>query len=118
MAVFDTSFCITDLRRVALKRSFPALRFLRSLIKQIVKCLYVWVSQMRLSMPLKTLRIAKARITEHKLDVDGFSKNNVENNYAVGDVLYQKPELTAAVIEEGRIVTDNFFIEFKRLKKT
>lgn len=72
----------------------------------------------RLSMPLNTLRIAGARITEHKLDVDGFSKNHVENIYAVGDVLYQKPELTAVVIEEGRIVTGNFFIEFKRLKKT
>lgn len=55
------------------------------------------------------LENAGVKITEEKLDVDSFSKTNVDNIYAVGDVLYKKPELTPVAINAGRIIARNLF---------
>jgi len=49
------------------------------------------------------------KVTEGKLDVDTNSKTNVENIYAVGDVLYKKPELTPVAINAGRIIARHLF---------
>jgi thioredoxin reductase (NADPH) len=46
-----------------------------------------------------------------KIDVDKHSKTNVDNIYAVGDVLYGKPELTPVAINAGRIIARNLFQE-------
>lgn len=55
------------------------------------------------------LENAGVKITDEKLDVDTFSKTNVDNIYAVGDVLYKKPELTPVAINAGRIIARNLF---------
>ncbi|XP_050084512.1 thioredoxin reductase 1, mitochondrial-like [Anopheles aquasalis] len=45
-----------------------------------------------------------------KLDVDGANhQTNVKNIYAVGDVLYGKPELTPVAIHAGRIIARQLF---------
>ena len=46
---------------------------------------------------------------EGKVDVDLNSKTNVDNIYAVGDVLYKKPELTPVAINAGRIIARHLF---------
>lgn len=44
-----------------------------------------------------------------KVDVNEASQTNVENIYAVGDILYKKPELTPVAINAGRIIARNLF---------
>lgn len=44
-----------------------------------------------------------------KLDVDSFERTNVDNIYAVGDVLYKKPELTPVAIHTGRLLARRLF---------
>lgn len=46
---------------------------------------------------------------EGKVDVDINSKTNVDNIYAVGDVLHKKPELTPVAINAGRIIARHLF---------
>lgn len=55
------------------------------------------------------LENAGVKITDEKIDVDSSSRTNVENVYAVGDVLYKKPELTPVAINAGRIIARNLF---------
>jgi thioredoxin reductase (NADPH) len=55
------------------------------------------------------LENAGVKITAEKIDVDSFSRTNVENIYAVGDVLHKKPELTPVAINAGRIIARNIF---------
>jgi thioredoxin reductase (NADPH) len=55
------------------------------------------------------LNQAGVKITEGKIDVDRNSKTNIDNIYAVGDVLYKKPELTPVAINAGRIIARNLF---------
>jgi len=55
------------------------------------------------------LENAGIKVTEGKLDVDTNSKTNVENIYAVGDVLHKKPELTPVAINAGRIIARHLF---------
>lgn len=55
------------------------------------------------------LENAGVKITEEKIDVDSTSRTNVENIYAVGDVLHKKPELTPVAINAGRIIARNLF---------
>jgi thioredoxin reductase (NADPH) len=55
------------------------------------------------------LENAGVKITKEKIDVDSFSRTNVENVYAVGDVLHGKPELTPVAINAGRIIARNIF---------
>lgn len=47
---------------------------------------------------------AGVNIVDGKIDVDSSSCTNVENIFAVGDVLYKKPELTPVAINAGRII--------------
>jgi thioredoxin reductase (NADPH) len=49
------------------------------------------------------------KIIDGKIDVDDYSKTNVDNVFAVGDVLYRKPELTPVAINAGRIIARNLF---------
>ncbi|XP_052872284.1 thioredoxin reductase 1, mitochondrial-like [Anopheles cruzii] len=44
-----------------------------------------------------------------KIDVNDAHQTNVENIYAVGDVLYRKPELTPVAIHAGRFVARRMF---------
>ncbi|XP_058818169.1 thioredoxin reductase 1, mitochondrial isoform X3 [Topomyia yanbarensis] len=44
-----------------------------------------------------------------KLDVDSFEQTNVQNIYAVGDVLYKRPELTPVAIHAGRLLARRLF---------
>ena len=46
---------------------------------------------------------------EDKLDVNKDARTNVENIYAIGDVLYKKPELTPVAINAGRILARHMF---------
>jgi thioredoxin reductase (NADPH) len=55
------------------------------------------------------LKSAGIKVTEGKIDVDLNSKTNVDNIYAVGDVLYKKPELTPVAINAGRIIARHIF---------
>lgn len=55
------------------------------------------------------LENAGVKITEEKIDVDTNSRTNVENIFAVGDVLHKKPELTPVAINAGRIIARNLF---------
>lgn len=55
------------------------------------------------------LENAGVKITAEKIDVDSTSRTNVENIYAVGDVLHQKPELTPVAINAGRIIARHLF---------
>lgn len=55
------------------------------------------------------LENAGIKITGKKIDVDKNSKTNVDNIYAVGDVLYKKPELTPVAINAGRIIARHLF---------
>ena len=55
------------------------------------------------------LQNAGVEITEEKLDVDQNSRTNIENIYAVGDVLHKKPELTPVAINAGRIIARHLF---------
>lgn len=55
------------------------------------------------------LENAGVEITQEKLDVDQNSRTNVENIYAVGDVLHKKPELTPVAINAGRIIARHLF---------
>lgn len=55
------------------------------------------------------LENAGVKITDGKLDVDSNSRTNVDNIYAVGDVLYKKPELTPVAINAGRIIARHLF---------
>lgn len=52
---------------------------------------------------------AGVKAVEGKLDVDKYSTTNVDNIFAVGDVLYKKPELTPVAINAGRIIARNIF---------
>lgn len=52
---------------------------------------------------------AGVKITEEKVDVDVNHRTNVENIYAVGDVLHKKPELTPVAINAGRILARHLF---------
>lgn len=54
---------------------------------------------------------AGVKITEEKVDVDLNHRTNVENIYAVGDVLHKKPELTPVAINAGRILARHLFGE-------
>lgn len=44
-----------------------------------------------------------------KIDVNEASQSNVEHIYAVGDILYKKPELTPVAINAGRIIARRIF---------
>ena len=55
------------------------------------------------------LENAGIKVVEGKIDVDINSKTNVDNIYAVGDVLYKKPELTPVAINAGRIIARHLF---------
>lgn len=44
-----------------------------------------------------------------KLDVDSFEATNVPNIFAVGDVLYKRPELTPVAIHAGRLLARRLF---------
>ena len=55
------------------------------------------------------LENAGVTVTEEKIDVDMNHKTNVDNVYAVGDVLHQKPELTPVAINAGRIIARHIF---------
>lgn len=55
------------------------------------------------------------KVVEGKIDVDSSSKTNVDNVYAVGDVLYKKPELTPVAINAGRIIARNLFGDAKEV---
>jgi thioredoxin reductase (NADPH) len=55
------------------------------------------------------LENAGVKITSEKIDVDSNSKTNVDNIYAVGDVLHKKPGLTPVAINAGRIIARNIF---------
>uniref|UniRef100_A0A336MJC3 thioredoxin-disulfide reductase (NADPH) n=1 Tax=Culicoides sonorensis TaxID=179676 RepID=A0A336MJC3_CULSO len=44
-----------------------------------------------------------------KLDVNDASQTNVPHIYAVGDILYKKPELTPVAINAGRIIARRIF---------
>lgn len=52
---------------------------------------------------------AGVEVTEEKLAVNTNSRTNVENIYAVGDVLHKKPELTPVAINAGRIIARHLF---------
>lgn len=52
---------------------------------------------------------AGVKYVEGKVDVDKYSTTNVDNIFAVGDVLYKKPELTPVAINAGRIIARNIF---------
>jgi thioredoxin reductase (NADPH) len=55
------------------------------------------------------------KIIDGKIDVDDFSKTNIDNVYAVGDVLYRKPELTPVAINAGRIIARNLFSDAQEI---
>lgn len=55
------------------------------------------------------LASAGVKIVEGKIDVDSNSRTNIDNIYAVGDVLYKKPELTPVAINAGRIIARHLF---------
>lgn len=55
------------------------------------------------------LERAGVKAIEGKIDVDQNAKTNVDNIYAVGDVLYKKPELTPVAINAGRIIARHIF---------
>lgn len=55
------------------------------------------------------LENAGVKITEEKVDVDSNSRTNVDNIFAVGDVLHKKPELTPVAINAGRIIARHIF---------
>lgn len=55
------------------------------------------------------LENAGIKVIQGKIDVDLNSKTNVDNIYAVGDVLYKKPELTPVAINAGRIIARHLF---------
>lgn len=55
------------------------------------------------------LENAGVKITSEKIDVDSNSKTNVDNIFAVGDVLHKKPELTPVAINAGRIIARHLF---------
>jgi thioredoxin/glutathione reductase (selenoprotein) len=55
------------------------------------------------------LEAAGVQIKGEKVDVDSNHQTNVENIYAVGDVLYKKPELTPVAINAGRIIARHLF---------
>lgn len=55
------------------------------------------------------LENAGVAITDEKVDVDLNSRTNVDNIYAVGDVLHKKPELTPVAINAGRIIARHIF---------
>lgn len=55
------------------------------------------------------LEAAGVEIKGEKIDVDSNSQTNVKNVYAVGDVLYKKPELTPVAINAGRIIARHLF---------
>lgn len=55
------------------------------------------------------LENAGVKITEEKVDVDINSRTNVDNIYAVGDVLHKKPELTPVAINAGRVIARHLF---------
>lgn len=55
------------------------------------------------------LENAGVQVAGGKIDVDKNSKTNVDNIYAVGDVLYKKPELTPVAINAGRIIARHLF---------
>lgn len=44
-----------------------------------------------------------------KVDVNEASQTNVDHIYAVGDILYKKPELTPVAINAGRIIARRIF---------
>ncbi|XP_053678811.1 thioredoxin reductase 1, mitochondrial isoform X2 [Anopheles nili] len=62
-----------------------------------------------------TLKLANAGIVtadggkSDKLDVNELDQTNVPHVYAVGDVLYRKPELTPVAIHAGRIIARRLF---------
>lgn len=55
------------------------------------------------------LENAGVKITDEKVDVDTNSRTNVDNIYAVGDVLHKKPELTPVAINAGRVIARHLF---------
>jgi thioredoxin reductase (NADPH) len=55
------------------------------------------------------LENAGVKIVSEKIDVDSNSCTNIDNIYAVGDVLHQKPELTPVAINAGRIIARHLF---------
>lgn len=55
------------------------------------------------------LENAGVKTTQEKLDVDQNSRTNIDNIYAVGDVLHKKPELTPVAINAGRIIARHLF---------
>lgn len=63
---------------------------------------YALVEDMKLSN-------AGVKVVEGKVDVDKYSTTNVDNIFAVGDVLHKKPELTPVAINAGRIIARNIF---------
>lgn len=60
-----------------------------------------------------TLKLENAGVVmvkgSDKVDVNEASQTNVENIYAVGDILYKKPELTPVAINAGRIIARRLF---------
>ncbi|KAG5684208.1 hypothetical protein PVAND_013447 [Polypedilum vanderplanki] len=58
---------------------------------------------------------AGIKVINGKIDVDVNSKTNVDNIYAVGDVLYKKPELTPVAINAGRIIARHLFNNSKEV---
>lgn len=55
------------------------------------------------------LENAGVKIVDEKIDVNANSQTNVDNIYAVGDVLHKKPELTPVAINAGRIIARHLF---------
>ncbi|XP_035918561.1 thioredoxin reductase 1, mitochondrial isoform X1 [Anopheles stephensi] len=62
-----------------------------------------------------TLKLANAGVVtaeggkSDKIDVNEYDQTNVPHIYAVGDVLYKKPELTPVAIHAGRIIARRLF---------
>lgn len=59
-------------------------------------------------LQLKNAGVVQA---EDKLDVDKNARTNVDNIFAIGDVLYKKPELTPVAIHAGRILARHLFTD-------
>ena len=60
---------------------------------------------------VEDMKLANAgvEVISEKIDVDSNSRTNIENIFAVGDVLHKKPELTPVAINAGRIIARHIF---------
>ncbi len=82
--------------------------------KKFIKERLLYAIGRKPNLDFLNLESINIKMKDQFIDVNQFNQTNLNNIFAIGDVI-DKPNLTPVAIEQGRVFSDNYFGNLKRL---